>query len=93
MADIVSIAVRGRMMSGIQAKDTKPKILVRSALYLQGYRFRLHRKDLPGKPDTVLPKFRAVILVYGCFWHMHKCRKLALITATRTEFWPSSSVR
>jgi len=87
MADIVSSAVRSRMMSGIQAIDTKPEILVRKALHTQGYRFRIHRKDLPGKPDIVLPRFRAVILVHGCFWHMHKSCKLARIPSTRTEFW------
>lgn len=87
MADIVSSAVRSRMMSGIQARDTKPEILVRKALHAQGYRFRLHRNDLPGKPDIVLPRFRAVILVHGCFWHMHKGCKLARIPSTRTEFW------
>jgi DNA mismatch endonuclease (patch repair protein) len=87
MADIVSSAVRSRMMSGIKAIDTKPEILVRKALHTQGYRFRIHRKDLPGKPDIVLPRFRAVILVHGCFWHMHKSCKLARIPSTRTEFW------
>jgi DNA mismatch endonuclease (patch repair protein) len=87
MADIVSSAVRSRMKSGIHARDTKSEILVRKALHAQGYRFRLHRKDLPGKPDVVLPRFRAVILVHGCFWHMHKGCKLARIPSTRTEFW------
>ena len=87
MTDIVSNAVRRRMMAGIQARDTKPEILVRKALHSQGYRFRLHRKDLPGKPDIVLPRFRAVILVHGCFWHMHMGCKLARIPSTRTEFW------
>jgi DNA mismatch endonuclease, patch repair protein len=87
MTDIVSSAVCSRMMSGIQARDTKPEILVRKALHAQGYRFRLHRKDLPGKPDIVLPRSSAVILVHGCFWHMHKGCKLARIPSTRTEFW------
>lgn len=87
MADIVSSAVRSRMMSRIRARDTKPEILVRKALHAQGYRFRLHRKDLPGKPDIVLPRFRAAILVHGCFWHMHEGCTLARIPSTRTEFW------
>lgn len=87
MADIVSSEVRSRMMSGIQAKDTKPEILVRKALHAKGYRFRLHRKDLPGNPDITLAKFRTVILVHGCFWHMHKGCKLARIPSSRTEFW------
>lgn len=87
MADIVSSALRSRMMSGIQARDTKPEIMVRKALHAQGYRFRLYRKDLPGKPDIVLPRFRVAILVHGCFWHMHKGCKLARIPSTRTQFW------
>ena len=87
MADIVSSAVRSRMMAGIKAKDTKPEILVRKALHAQGYRFRLHRKDLPGKPDIVLPGFKTVIFVHGCFWHHHKGCKLALLPSTRREFW------
>ena len=87
MADIVSSEVRSRMMSGIQAKDTKPEIVVRKALHAKGYRFRLHRKDLPGNPDITLAKFRTVILVHGCFWHMHKGCKLARIPSSRTEFW------
>ena len=87
MADIVSSVIRSRMMSGIQARDTKPEILVRKSLHAQGYRFRLHRKDLPGKPDINLPRLRTVILVHGCFWHMHMSCKLARIPSRRTEFW------
>lgn len=87
MTDIVSSAVRSRMMSGIQAKDTKPEILDRKALHAKGYRFRLHRKDLPGKPDIVMPRYSAVILVHGCFCRMLKGCKLARIPSTRTDFW------
>jgi DNA mismatch endonuclease (patch repair protein) len=87
MADIVSSPVRSRMMSGIQARDTKPEILVRKALHAQGCRFRLHRKDLPGKPDIVLPRYRTVILVHGCLWHVHKGCKLGRIPSTRKDFW------
>ena len=62
-------------MSRIRSKDTKPELIVRSALHKLGYRFRLHRKDLPGCPDIVLPKYRTLIFVHGCFWHMHEnCR-------------------
>lgn len=77
------------MMAGIKAKDTRPEILVRKALHAGGFRFRLHRKDLPGKPDITLPKYMTVILVHGCFWHMHKGCKRARIPSTRKDFWTS----
>ena len=74
------------MMSGIKGKNTKPEILVRKALHKAGYRFRLHDKKLPGKPDIVLPKYRTVILVHGCFWHGHDCKYFKW-PKTRPEFW------
>ena len=86
MTDVVDPATRSRMMSGIRSKDTRPEIIVRQALYHAGFRFRLHRKDLPGKPDIVLPKYHAVIFVHGCFWHGHNCH-YCKIPKTRTEFW------
>lgn len=86
MSDIVDPMTRSRMMSGIRGKDTKPELAVRRALHRAGYRFRLHRKDLPGCPDIVLPKYRAVIFVHGCFWHGHGCRYFK-IPKTRTDFW------
>lgn len=86
MTDIVDPATRSRMMSGIRAKNTKPEIIVRQALHKAGFRFRIHRKDLPGKPDIVLPKYRAVIFVHGCFWHGHNC-SLFKWPGTRQEFW------
>lgn len=86
MADIVSKAKRSQMMSGIRGKDTKPEITVRQGLHARGYRFRLHRKDLPGKPDIVLPKYRAAIFVNGCFWHGHDCH-LFKWPKTREDFW------
>lgn len=73
-------------MSGIRGKDTKPEIIVRHALHRAGFRFRLHRKDLPGKPDIVLPKYHTVIFVHGCFWHGHGCRYFK-VPKTRTDFW------
>jgi len=73
MADIVNPKTRSRMMSGIGGKNTKPEITVRKALFRRGFRYSLHRKDLPGKPDLVLPKYRTVIFVNGCFWHVHRC--------------------
>ncbi len=84
--DIVSPKTRSRMMSGIQAKDTKPELIVRKALHKEGFRYRLHAKDLPGKPDIVLPKYKAVILINGCFWHGHDCH-LFKWPSTRQEFW------
>jgi len=86
MADVVSKKKRSEMMSGIRGKDTKPEMIVRRGLHARGYRFRLHRKDLPGKPDIVLPKYRAAIFVNGCFWHGHDCH-LFKWPKTREEFW------
>jgi len=74
-------------MGRIRGKDTKPEIAVRSLLHRMGFRFRLHRRDLPGTPDIVLPKFRTVIFVNGCFWHRHPGCKFAYTPKTRTEFW------
>jgi DNA mismatch endonuclease (patch repair protein) len=73
MADMYSKRRRSEIMGRIVSKDTLPEIRVRSVLHRLGYRFRLHRKDLPGKPDIVLPKWKTVILVHGCFWHGHDC--------------------
>ena len=87
MADVVPAKVRSRMMSGIQGKDTKPELNVRRALHASGYRFRLHRKDLPGSPDIVMPGRRVAIFVHGCFWHAHQGCKYAKTPSTRTEFW------
>jgi DNA mismatch endonuclease, patch repair protein len=74
-------------MSRIRGKDTKPELRVRSQLHRMGYRFRLHRKDLPGRPDIVLPKYDTVIFVHGCFWHRHKGCRFAYTPKTRVEFW------
>ena len=78
---------RSRNMSAIKSKNTKPEIKVRKILYSMGYRFRLHRKDLPGSPDIVLPKYKTVIFVHGCFWHRHENCKYASTPKTRQEFW------
>lgn len=86
MADVVSTAKRSEMMAGIRSKDTKPEMLIRRGLHERGYRFRLHRKDLPGKPDIVLPKYGAAIFVNGCFWHGHDCH-LFKWPKTREAFW------
>lgn len=87
MVDVVEPAVRSRMMSGIRGKNTKPEMLARRALFAAGYRFRLHRRDLPGAPDIVLPGRRVAVFVHGCFWHMHAGCKYAKLPSTRPEFW------
>ncbi len=74
-------------MSRIRGKDTGPEIAVRSSLHRLGFRFRLHVNDLPGRPDIVLPKYRTVIFVHGCFWHRHKGCRFAYTPKTRTAFW------
>jgi DNA mismatch endonuclease (patch repair protein) len=74
------------MMSGIRGKNTKPELLIRRGLHARGFRFRLHVKDLPGKPDLVLPRYRAVVFVNGCFWHGHDCH-LFKWPKSREEFW------
>jgi len=86
MADIVSKAKRSQMMAGVKSKHTKPEILVRQALHHRGFRFRLHSRNLPGKPDIHLPKYEVVIFVHGCFWHGHDCPYFKL-PKTNTEFW------
>lgn len=87
MTDIVDRATRSRMMSGIQGKNTLPERLVRSALHRAGLRFRLHDGSLPGRPDLVLQKWRAVIFVNGCFWHRHAGCKYATTPASNRRFW------
>lgn len=74
-------------MSGIKGKDTKPELIVRRGLHLKGYRFRLHRKDLPGAPDLTLARWRAVIYVHGCFWHHHSGCPFAATPSTNAEWW------
>lgn len=77
---------RRRIMQAVKSKDTTPEIIVRRLLHRLGYRFRLHRKDLPGRPDIVLPKFRKAIFVHGCFWHAHGCAK-GQPPKSRQEYW------
>ena len=87
MADVHSKEVRSYNMSRIRAKNTKPEMLVRKFLHAQGFRYKLHDKKLPGKPDIVLPKYKTVIFVHGCFWHGHKGCKYFVVPKTRTEWW------
>jgi len=86
MVDKLTKEKRSWNMSRIKGKDTKPEKAVRSLLHYLGYRFRLQRKDLPGKPDIVLPKYRTVVFVHGCFWHSHGCKDSG-IPKTNSEFW------
>ena len=89
MTDTISKEHRSWNMSRIRGKDTKPERIVRSALHRMGYRFRLHVKTLPGRPDIVLPLHKTVIFVHGCFWHQHLGCKQAAFPRSRTAFWRS----
>lgn len=84
--DTLTPQARSQLMGRIHSKNTKPEIAVRSTLHRLGYRFRLHRKDLPGRPDIVLPRHRKIILVQGCFWHGHTCR-LASKPKSNKGYW------
>ena len=85
--DVVDSATRSRMMARIRSKDTKPEMTVRRYLHGQGFRYRLHVRDLPGSPDLVLPKYRVAILVHGCFWHRHAGCRFATTPASNVERW------
>lgn len=87
MADVLSPEQRRRNMSRIRGRDTEPERVVRSMLHRMGYRFRLHRRDLPGRPDIVLPRLWSVIFVHGCFWHRHPGCRYTTTPKTRAEFW------
>lgn len=87
MADVVDTKTRSRMMSGIRGRDTRPEMVVRRALFAAGFRYRLHRRDLPGAPDLALSGRRVAVFVHGCFWHRHKECRYAKLPATRPEFW------
>lgn len=87
MADTVTSEVRSKIMSRVPQRHTKPEMVVRSALHRLGHRFRLHRKDLPGSPDIVLPKFRTAIFVHGCFWHQHENCGKSRRPSSNGEYW------
>ena len=87
MTDVHTTEVRSYNMSRIRSKDTKPELLVRKFLFSKGFRYRLHDKTLPGKPDIVLPKYKTVIFIHGCFWHGHNGCKYFVAPKTRTEWW------
>ncbi|QYK47331.1 MAG: DNA mismatch endonuclease Vsr [Phycisphaeraceae bacterium] len=87
MPDVLSPEQRSRNMRAIKASNTAPELTVRRVLHALGYRFRLHRRDLPGCPDIVLPRRRVAVFVHGCFWHRHQCRYGRVEPTTRPEFW------
>jgi len=87
MTDVHNIVTRSYNMSQIKGKNTKPEMLVRKFLFSKGFRYRIHDKKLPGKPDIVLPKYKTVIFVNGCFWHGHEDCKYYTLPKTRTEWW------
>ncbi len=89
MADVHDKKTRSYNMSRIRSGNTKPEMLVRRFLHAQGFRYKLHDKTLPGKPDIVLPKYKTVIFVHGCFWHGHENCKYYVVPKTRTEWWVS----
>ncbi|WP_159806754.1 very short patch repair endonuclease [Litoreibacter roseus] len=87
MTDIVDKQTRSRMMAGIKGKDTKPELVLRRALHARGFRYRLHSKNVPGRPDLMFPKHHAIVFVHGCFWHRHKGCRYTSTPSTRPEFW------
>src|SRR5687767_4060692 len=87
MADVHTTEIRSYNMSRISSTNTKPEILVRRFLHANGFRYKLHDKTLPGKPDLVLPKYKTVIFVHGCFWHGHEGCRYYVVPKTRTEWW------
>ena len=91
--DTLSAAERSERMSRIRGKDTKPELLVRRALHKLGYRYRLHRRDLPGAPDLVFPSRKQVIFVHGCFWHAHQDCRVANLPKSRRTYWRAKFAR
>lgn len=87
MADDLTPEQRRKCMAAIRSKDTKPEMIVRRAVHAMGYRYRLHRRELPGCPDLVLPKHRKAIFVHGCFWHAHTCRAGVRLPASNVDYW------
>ena len=87
MADVLTPDQRARAMSAVRSRNTTPELRLRRALHARGFRFRLHRRDLPGSPDLVLPRFNACVFVHGCFWHRHPGCPRTTTPATRTDYW------
>ena len=91
--DTLSKAERSERMSRIRGSDTKPELALRSAMHRLGFRFRLHGSNLPGRPDLIFPKYRAVVFVHGCFWHQHNGCKIATTPKSNTVFWQAKFKR
>src|SRR5690349_14284392 len=87
MADKISKERRSQNMAAIRAKDMKPEMIVRSLAHRLGYRFRLHRRDLPGSPDLVFPRLKKIVFVHGCFWHQHSGCREGRLPNSRSEYW------
>lgn len=87
MVDVLTPEQRRRCMTAIRGKDTKPEMVVRRLIHAAGYRYRLHKKDMPGTPDLVFYRHRKVVFVHGCFWHLHRCRYGQVVPKTNAEFW------
>jgi DNA mismatch endonuclease, patch repair protein len=93
MADNLTLEQRRRNMSRIRSRNTSPEKIVRSLIHRGGYRFTLHEKKLPGKPDIVLPRHRKIVLVHGCFWHMHSCKRGNVFPKTNEHYWTTKRQR
>jgi DNA mismatch endonuclease (patch repair protein) len=93
MTDVHTPEIRSFNMSRIKSKNTKPELIVRSFLFSKGFRYRLHKKNFPGKPDIVLSKYKAIIFIHGCFWHGHEGCQYYVIPETRTEWWKKKVYR
>lgn len=91
--DTVTPEIRSKIMRKVRSKNTAPEIIVRSISHRLGFRFRLHRKDLPGKPDLTFPKLKSVIFVHGCFWHSHNCKAGQNKPKSNTEYWDNKLIR
>lgn len=91
--DKVDSETRSRIMASVRSKNTKPEMRVRKTAHRVGYRYRLHRKDLPGKPDMVFPSRRIALFVHGCFWHGHPCKRGDRMPATNVEYWREKIAR
>jgi len=91
--DVFTPQKRSEVMRAVKSSDTKPELALRKALHALGYRYRLHVKNLPGKPDLVFPKYRAVIFVHGCFWHGHSCKRGARVPKSNVDYWVEKIAR